>query len=95
MTGFHFENELMAAGQRGGRLRGRDSQGVWDEHVHMDIFKIDNQQGPTVQHMEFFSMLWGSLEGKGVWGRINDGQGGLACCDSWGRKESDTTERLI
>ena len=20
------------------------------------------------------------------------GQGGLACCDSWGRKESDTTE---
>ena len=22
-----------------------------------------------------------------------DGQGGLACCDSWGRKESDTTER--
>ena len=24
-----------------------------------------------------------------------DGQGGLACCDSWGRKESDTTDRLI
>ena len=23
-----------------------------------------------------------------------DGQGGLACCDSWGCKESDTTERL-
>ena len=23
-----------------------------------------------------------------------DGQGGLACCDSWGRKDSDTTERL-
>ena len=23
-----------------------------------------------------------------------DGQGGLACCDSWDRKESDTTERL-
>ena len=22
-----------------------------------------------------------------------DGQGGLACCDSWGRKESDTTEQ--
>ena len=21
-------------------------------------------------------------------------QGGLACCDSWGRKESDMTERL-
>ena len=24
---------------------------------------------------------------------IGDGQGGLACCDSWDRKESDTTER--
>ena len=23
-----------------------------------------------------------------------DGQGGLVCCDSWGHKESDTTERL-
>ena len=23
-----------------------------------------------------------------------DGQGGLACCDSWGHKESDTTVRL-
>ena len=26
---------------------------------------------------------------------VGDGQGGLACCDSWGRKESDTTEQLI
>ena len=26
---------------------------------------------------------------------VGDGQGGLACCDSWGRKESDMTERLI
>ena len=25
---------------------------------------------------------------------VGDGQGGLACCDSWGRKELDTTERL-
>ena len=23
---------------------------------------------------------------------VDDGQGGLACCDSWGCKESDTTE---
>ena len=22
------------------------------------------------------------------------GQGGLACCDSWGHRESDTTDRL-
>ena len=25
---------------------------------------------------------------------VGDGQRGLACCDSWGRKESDTTEQL-
>ena len=25
---------------------------------------------------------------------VDDGQAGLACCDSWGHKESDTTERL-
>ena len=26
--------------------------------------------------------------------RAGDGWGSLACCNSWGRKESDTTERL-
>ena len=25
---------------------------------------------------------------------VSDGQRGLACCSSWGRKESDMTERL-
>ena len=25
---------------------------------------------------------------------VGNGQGGLACCSSWGRKESDTTELL-
>ena len=25
---------------------------------------------------------------------VGDGQGGLVCCDSWGRKELNTTERL-
>ena len=25
---------------------------------------------------------------------VGDGQGGLACCNSWGLKESDTTEQL-
>ena len=36
------------------------------------------------------------LDGHGFGGTlgVGDGQGGLACCSSWGRKESDTTERL-
>ena len=25
---------------------------------------------------------------------VGDGQGGLACCSSWGRKASDMTEQL-
>ena len=31
-----------------------------------------------------------------VWvnSRVGDGQGGLACCSSWGHKESDMTEQL-
>ena len=33
------------------------------------------------------------VESEGTLG-VGDGQGGLACCDSWGRKESDTTEQL-
>ena len=25
---------------------------------------------------------------------VGDGRGGLVCCNSWGRKEVDTTEQL-
>ena len=28
------------------------------------------------------------------WTGVGDGQGGLACCNTWDRKELDTTERL-
>ena len=34
-----------------GEGAGEESQGVWDGHVH-SIFKMDNQQGPIVQHMK-------------------------------------------
>ena len=36
---------------------GRDSEEVWDRHAHTAIFKMDNQQGPTVWHREHCSML--------------------------------------
>ena len=32
---------------------------------------MDNQQGPTVQNKELCSMLSGSVEGRGVWGRMD------------------------
>ena len=37
---------------------------------------------------------WLNGHGFGWTPRVGDGQGGLACCRSWGRKELDTTERL-
>ena len=37
---------------------------------------------------DLMDMGFGSTPGVG------DGQGGLVCCSSWGRKESDTTEQL-
>ena len=41
--------------------------------------------------------LLASTFNKEIWWAVHKfhgGQGGLACCDSWGRKESDRTERL-
>ena len=46
------------------------AQGVWDGHVPTAIFKMDNQQWLTVDHMQLCSMLCGSLDGRGVWGRM-------------------------
>ena len=57
---------LLGAGER---TWVKDSQGVWEGHVHTAVFKMGNQQGATVQHMGRSSVLCGSLDGRGVWGR--------------------------
>ena len=62
------QTKTMNFGYQWGRMEGRDSQGVWDPHLHTAVFKMDNQQGPTVQHREVCSVLCGSLDGRGVWG---------------------------
>ena len=63
-----------------------------------DSLLLSYQVSPTVGTL---NNLFNSLHFK-YYGRqsewtpgVGDGQGGLACCDSWGRKESDMTERLI
>ena len=43
---------------------------------------------------DLMHMSLGELRELGGQG-VGDGQGGLACGDSWVRKESDTTERLM
>ena len=37
--------------------------------VHTVIFKVGNQQGPTVEHMKLSSVVCGSLDGRGFGGR--------------------------
>ena len=46
--------------------------------------------------MRWLDDITDSLDGHGFgWPLgVGDGQGGLACCNSWGRKELDTTVRL-
>ena len=51
-------------------MLGRGSYGVKDGHVHTAVFKIGNQQRPAVQHRGRYSMLSGSLDGRGVWGKM-------------------------
>ena len=60
----------MVAGMRG-KDGGRDSQGVWDEHGHTAVFNREKQRGPAGQHRELCSVSRGSLDGRGVWGRMD------------------------
>ena len=54
-----------------GKDGGRDSWGAGNGHIRTAIFKMDNQQGPTVQHRELSSIVCDSLDGRGVWRRMD------------------------
>ena len=51
------------------------------------------EKGTTKEEMAGWHHWLDGRESEWTLG-VGDGQGGLACCNSWGRKESDTTERL-
>ena len=51
------------------------------------------EKGTTEDEMVGFHH-WLDGHGFGWTPGVGEGQGGLACCSSWGCKESDTTERL-
>ena len=40
---------------------GRDILGDWDQQIQTTIYKIDKQQGPTVQHRELYSISCNNL----------------------------------
>ena len=50
-------------------------------------------KGTTEDEMAGWNQWLDGRESEWTLG-VGDRQGGLACCDSWGRKELDTTERL-
>ena len=66
-------------------LTGKDSDAVRD--------RGQEEKGTTEDEMAGWHHWLDRRESQWTPG-VGDGQGGLACCDSWGRKESDTTEWL-
>ena len=63
----------------------------WEGHVHSAICKMDNQQKPIVYHMELCSMLCASLDGRGVWGRMD----ACICMPESLRYSPETTTTLL
>ena len=66
-------------------LIGKDSDAGWDLG--------QEEKGTTEDEMSGWHHWLNGRESEWTPG-VGDGQWRLACCNSWGRKESDTTERL-
>ena len=56
--------------------------------------KIEGQRRRGRQRMRWLDGITDPMDVSLSELRVGDGQGGLACCDSWGHKESDTSEWL-
>ena len=76
---------------------------LWPPHVKSWLIGKDSdagrdwgqeEKGTTEDEMAGWHLWLDGRESEWTLG-VGDGQGGLVCCDSWGRKESDTTEWLI
>ena len=75
---------------------------LWPPHVKSWLIGKDSdagrdwgqeEKGTTEDEMAGWHHGLGGREFEWTLG-VGDGQGGLACCNSWGCKELDTTERL-
>ena len=75
---------------------------LWPPHVKSWLTGKDSdagrdwgqeEKGTTEDEMAGWHHWLDGRESEWTLG-VGDGQGGLPCCGSWGRKESDTTERL-
>ena len=75
---------------------------LWPPHVKSWLIGKDSdagrdwgqeEKGKTEDEMAWWHHWLDGYESEWTLG-VGDGQGGLACCDSWGHKESDTIEWL-
>ena len=75
---------------------------VWPPHAKNWLIGKDSdagrdwgqeEEGTTEDKMAGWHHRLDGRESEWIPG-VGDGQGGLVCCDSWGRKELDTTEWL-
>ena len=75
---------------------------LWPPHEKSWLIRKDSvagrdwgqeEKGTTEDEMAGWHHWVNGHESEWIPG-VGDGQVGLVCCDSWGRKESDTTERL-
>ena len=73
---------------------------LWPPHAKSWLIGRDSdagmdwgQKGTTEDEMAEWHHRLDGRESEWTLG-VGDGQGGLVCCDSWGCRESDTTERL-
>ena len=74
---------------------------LWPPHVRVDSLEKTLMLGETGgrrkrgrQRMRWLNGITDSMDMSLSELRELVMDGGLACCDSWGRKESDTTEQL-
>ena len=71
-------------------------QGVDSSEKTLMLGGIGGKRRRGRQRMRWLDGITDSMDvNLGELRELGDGQGGLACCNSWGRKESDTTEQLI
>ena len=79
-----------------------ETPGLWPPHAKSWLIGKDSntgrdwgqeEKGETENEMVGWHHWLDGRESEWTPG-VGDGWGGLACCDSWGHKESDTTERL-
>ena len=75
---------------------------LWPPHARSWLIGKDSdagrdwgqeEKGTTEDEMAGWHHRLDGCEFEWILG-VGDGQGGLACCDSWGRKASDTTEQM-